>query len=124
MPLYKKGVDRFKKWERKYVPETVSARFSQVSDIAKERAQLGLNEWATAQDLVRPILDKYGVTGTDRAKYIGFANKLLKHMLRHSGESAKAFAEGLKSFYVTAMKADPTILDEIIQVITGWVVPY
>jgi len=124
MPMYKSGLERFRKWSAKYVPDTVSARFTQVESIAKERAQLGLNTWATAQDLVRPILDKYGVTGTDRAKYIGFANKLLKHMLRHSGESAKAFAEGLKQFYVLSLKADPTILDEIIQVITGWVVPY
>jgi len=124
MPLYKTGLERFRKWEKKYVPETVSARFTQVSDIAKERAQLGLNEWATAQDLVRPILDKYGVAGPDRAKYIGFANKLLKHMLRHGAESAKKIATGLKSYYVEAFGADPTICDEIIQVITGWVVPY
>ena len=122
--LYRSGLERYRKWEKKFDPATISSRFTQVADVAKERAQLGLVEWATGQDLVRPILDKYGVTATDRAKYIGFANKLLSHALRHSGEAAKAFADGLKSYYVTAMKADPTILDEIIQVITGWVVPY
>jgi len=124
MPLYRTGIDRYKKWERKYVPDTVSARFGQVEPVAKERAQAGLIEWASMQDLVRGILNKYGVTATDRAKYLGFANKLLKHMLRHGAESAKVYAEGLKSYYVTALKADPVILDEIIQVITGWVVPY
>ena len=124
MPLYRTGVDRHEKWRAKYVPDTVGARFGQVSDVANRRAEAGLVAWANAQDLIRPILDKYGVTGPDRAKYIGFANKLLKHMQRHKGDAGKVFAEGLKAYYVTAMKADPTILDEIIQVITGWVVPY
>lgn len=124
MPLYKRGVDRYEKWEKKFDPATISARFGQVADVAKRRAQLGLLQYASMQDLVRGIIDKYGVTGPDRAKYIGFANKLLKHMLRHGGESAKAIAEGLKALYVTAYKADPTIIDEIIQVITGWVIPY
>jgi hypothetical protein len=73
---------------------------------------------------VRPILDKHGVSGTDRAKYLGFANKLLKHALRATAESASKIASGLKSYYVTALGADPAILDEIIQVITGWVAPY
>jgi hypothetical protein len=81
-------------------------------------------KYASVQDLVRPILDKYGITGTDRAKYLGFANKLLKHALRASGDAAAAYAAGLKSFYVTSLKADPAILDEIIQVVTGWVAPY
>lgn len=124
MPLYKLGTDRFKKYSAKYVPDTVGARFGQVESIAKERAQEGLIKWSSAQDLVRPILEKYGITGPDRAKYLGFANKLLKHMLRHAGDSATAIAEGLKSYWVTAYKGDPAVLDEIIQVIVGWVVPY
>jgi len=124
MPLYRTGIDRYEKWHAKYVPDTVRDRFGQVESVAKRRAQSGLIEWGAMQDLVRGILDKYGITATDRAKYIGFANKLLKHMLRHKGEAAKLAAEGLKSYYVTFLKADPAILDEIIQVITGWVVPY
>ena len=124
MPLYRSGVDRFKKYEKKFVPDTVGARFGQVAEVAKERAQMGLIEWASVQDLIRGILNKYGIAGPDRGKYIGFANKLLKHMLRHGGESAKKVAEGLKAYYVTAYGADPAILDEIINVVTGWVVPY
>jgi len=124
MPLYRKGLDRYEKWDKKYDPATVGARFGQVADVAKKRAQSALLGYATMQDLVRGILDKYGVTGTDRAKYIGFANKLLKHILRHGGESGKAFAQGLKALYVTAMKADPTIIDEIIEIVAGWAVSY
>ena len=124
MPLYRTGIDRYEKYDRKYDPATVGTRFGQVAEVARRRAQAGLIEWASMQDLIRPILNKYGVTGPDRAKYLGFANKLLRHMLRHGADAAKAIAEGLKQYYVVGLKADPTILDEIIQVVTGWVVPY
>jgi len=124
MTIYKTGTPRFDKWKAKYDPATISARFTQVASIAAERAQEGLIKWASMQDLVRPILDKYGITGTDRAKYLGFANKLLKHALRASENAGAAYASGLKSFYVTSLKADPAILDEIIQVVTGYVIPY
>jgi len=124
MTLYRIGQARFGKWRRKYDPATISARFTQVADIAADRAQEGLLKYASMQDLVRPILDKYGITGTDRAKYLGFANKLLKHVARAAGEAGTAYAAGLKSFYVTSLKADPAILDEIIQVVVGYVMPY
>jgi hypothetical protein len=122
--MYKTGQARFAKYSAKYDPTTVGARFGQVAEIARARAQQGLITWASVQELVRPILDKYGVTGTDRAKYLGFANKLLKHISRATAESATAIASGLKAYYVTALKADPAILDEIIQVVSGWVAPY
>ena len=124
MPMYKTGQARFAKYSAKYDPTTIGSRFTQVADVAKARAQQGLIMWASVQDIVRPILDKYGVAGPDRAKYLGFANKLLKHVSRSSGESATAISSGLKSFYVTAFAADPAILDEIIQVVAGWVAPY
>jgi len=124
MPLYHTGQMRFKKYSVKLDPTTIGTRFTQVRDVALERAQEGLITWASVQELVRPILDKYGVTGPDRAKYLGFANKLLKHISRATGDSATALASGLKSFYVTSFKADPAILDEIIQVVAGWVAPY
>jgi len=124
MGLYKSGQPRFSKWLAKYVPETVAARFTQVRDVAASRAQEGLIMYASMQELVRPILDKHGVAGPDRAKYLGFANKLLKHVLRTSGDGAVNIAAGLKSFYATAFNADPAILDEIIEVVCGWVVVY
>jgi len=124
MTLYRTGVDRFKKWSAKFVPDTVRDRFAQVKDVASDRAEAGLLKYADMQDLIRPILDKYGVAGPDRAKYIGFANKLLKHISRASGEAMTKIAQGLKSYYVQAYNADPAILDEIINVVAGIVYPY
>jgi len=124
MPLFKLGSDRYQKYERKYNPTVIGTRFTDIRELALRRAQEGLITFASIDQLVGPILDSYGITGPDRAKYLGFAKKLLKHALRHKGEAAKAFATGLKSYYVTAMKADPTVLDEIINVVMGWVAAY
>jgi hypothetical protein len=122
--MYKSGTDRFDKWKAKYDPATISNRFTQVANVAADRAQEGLLTFASVQDLVRPILDKYGVTGTQRALYLGFANKLLKHASRISDKAGSNIASGLKSFYVTSFGADPSIIDEIVQVVTGYVTPY
>lgn len=124
MPLFRLGVDRYQKFEKKWNPTVIGTRFTDVRDVALARAQEGLITFATIDQLVGPILDAYGVTGTDRGKYLGFAKKLLKHALRHKGEAAKKFASGLKQYYVTAMGADPAILDEIINVVMGWVAAY
>jgi hypothetical protein len=53
MPMYRTGQARFAKWRRKYDPATVSARFTQVADVAEARAQEGLTTFASVQELVR-----------------------------------------------------------------------
>jgi len=124
MPLYKTGIDMFKKYQGKYNPTVVSTRFTDVQPIALDRAQAGLNTVHTVRELVRPLLDEYGITGGQRGTYLAFALKLWKHVNRSRGEAAKKFADGLKSYFVTAFGLDPSILDEIIQVVSGWVIPY
>jgi len=124
MPLYKTGIDMFKKWSKKYNPTVIGTRFTDVSEVASERAQAGLNYIHTARELVRPILDEYGITGGQRATYLAFALMLWRHIIRQKGEAAKKYADGLKSYFVTAFGLDPAVLDEIIQVISGWVIPY
>ena len=124
MPIPPGGQGRFAKWLAKFDPATISARFTQVRDVASARAQNGLITFATLEELIGPILDKHGVSGTDRAKYQGFAKRLLKMAVRNKAESATVVAQGIKADYVTRLKADPAICDEIIQVVLGWVAPY
>jgi len=124
MPLYRTGLDMYKKYQVKFNPTVVSTRFTDVQNIALERAQAGLNSVHTVRELVRPILDEYGIAGGTRATYLAFATMLWKHIIRQKGEAAKKYADGLKSYYVTAFGLDPSILDEIIQVVCGWVIPY
>jgi len=124
MPLYKSGLDMWKKYQAKFNPTVVSTRFTDVQQIALDRAQEGLNMVATVRDLIRPILDEYGVGGGQRATYLAFGTALLRHAIRQKGDVAKKVSSGLKSYFVEAYGLDPSICDEIIQVVTGWVVAY
>jgi len=121
---FRTGLDRYNKYASKFDPATIQARFTQVKEIALERAQEELIKFATIDELVRPILDKYGVAGPMRGVYLGFAKKLTKHLERVTGASATKVADGLKSYYVTAFNADPTIIDAIISVVAGAVASY
>jgi len=124
MPLYKTGLDMWKKYQAKFNPAVIGTRFTDIQSLALDRAQAGLNLVGTARDLVRPILDEYGVSGGQRATYLAYGTALLRHIIRQKGDVAKKTASGLKSYYVTAYGLDPDIIDEITQVIAGWVIPY
>jgi len=124
MTLYKSGIDMYTKYESKFNPTVIGTRFTDVKTVALARAQAGLNAVATVRDLVRPILDKYGVTGGLRATYLAFGTALWKHAVRQKDQSAKLTADGLKSYFVTSYGLNPDIVNEIIQVVTGWVLPY
>ena len=114
----------FKKYQKKYNPTLIGTRFGDVQDVALDRAQEGLLTVGTVRDLVRPILDSYGITGGMRATYLAFALALARHILRQKGEAGKKIASALKSYFVSAYDLDPTICDEIINVVVGWAVPY
>jgi len=124
MPLAKSGLDMFQKYRAKYNPTVIGTRFGDVQNLALDRAQEGLNMVATVRSLISPILDQYGIAGGERATYLAFGTALLRHVIRGKGDVASKIASGLKSYYTTAYGLDPDILDEIIQVVAGWVVPY
>ena len=124
MTLYRAGIDMYKKYEKKYNPTVIGTRFTDVQPLALERAQEGLLTVGTVRDLVRPILDQYGVTGPERAAYLAFALKLWRHVSRQKGAGAKKVATALKNYFVSAYDLDPTICDEIINVVVGYVIPY
>jgi len=124
MPLYKSGLDMFKKYQAKFDPTTIGNRFTQVQSVALDRAQEGLNTVATIRDLIRPILDEYGIVGGQRATYLAFALAIARHVLRQKGDAATKVATGLKSYFTSAFGLDPSICDEIIQVVVGWALPY
>jgi len=114
----------FKKYQKKFNPTVIGTRFTDIQDLALERAQSGLNMIGTVRDLIRPILDGYGISGGQRGTYLAFGTALLRHVIRNKGESAKKIASGLKSYFVTSYGLDPSICDDIIQVVCGWAIPY
>jgi len=124
MTLYRPGTWRYAKYEKKFNPTVVGTRFTDVKELALERAREGLIKYSAVQELARQVLDKYGVTGPDRAKYLAFVNKLLKHVSRAGGQAAVKIAQGLKQYFVTSYDANPDLLDELINVVAGAVLPY
>jgi histone H3/H4 len=119
---FRTGLDRFNKYAAKFDPATIQARLTQVREIALQRAQEAQIKYATIDELVRPILDKRGVTGPMRAVYLGYAKKLTRHLERVSGDAAVKLAEGLKAYYTTAFGADPDVIDAVTAVVAGAVV--
>jgi hypothetical protein len=124
MPLYKSGLDMWKKYSAKFNPTVIGTRFTDVKDLALDRAQEGLNMVATVRELIRPILDQYGVGGGQRGTYLAFGLALMSHVVRQKGAVATATATGLKSYFTGSYGLDPHICDEIIQVVVGWAIPY
>lgn len=124
MTLYKTTQMMFKKYSVKFNPTVIGTRFTDVRDLALERMQEGISIVGVVRDLVRPILDEYGIGGGLRATYLAFALALARHIMRQKGKVATKIADGLKSYYVTSYGLDPSICDEIIQVVVGWALPY
>jgi hypothetical protein len=119
---FRTGLDRYSKYAVKFDPATIQARLTQVKDIALQRAQEAQIKYATIDELVRPILDKYGVAGPMRGVYLGYAKKLTRHLERVSGPAAVKFADGLKAYYTTSFGADPEVIDAVTAVVAGAVV--
>jgi len=124
VPLYRTGLDMWKKYQAKFNPGVVGTRFTDVRDLALDRAQEGLNVTGSVRDLIRPILDDYGIHGGQRATYLAFGTAIMRHALRVKGDAAAKVSTGLKSYFVNAYGLDPAVCDEIIQVVTGWAIAY
>jgi hypothetical protein len=119
---FRTGLDRYNKYAAKFDPATIQARLQQVRDIALQRAQEAYIKYATIDELVRPILDAYGVSGPMRAVYLGYAKKLTRHLERVTGPAANKFVDGLKAYYTTTFGADPGVVDAVTAVVAGAVV--
>jgi hypothetical protein len=124
MPTPKVPSRRYQKWDVKFDPTVVSARFTAVKPVAEGNAQDGLIPFANLDFAIAGLLDTDGVTGPDRAKYLGLARKLYKEALRVSGTALNKYALGLKQYWVTTYGADPTICDKVINFVLGYVPSY
>jgi hypothetical protein len=124
MPTPRVPSRRYQKWDVKFDPTVVSARFTAVKPVAEGNAQDGLIPFANLDFAIAGLLDTNGVTGPDRAKYLGLARKLYKEALRVSGTALDKYALGLKQYWVTTYGADPTICDKVINFVLGYVPSY
>lgn len=113
--LPKPGNSRLAKWQAKYDPTVVQARFNEVQQVALSRAELGIIAVAEVQSLIGGILDQYGVAGPMRAVYIAFGEKVWHATQRLTSQALANEVNGLTSYFQTAYGANPTILQAIAQ---------
>lgn len=119
MPLPRTPAQRYAKWSAKYDPATISARFTQVKDLAMQLAQEGMTAFAVLDTIVSAILDRHGVPGTERIKYRNFSRVALRLAKRFTGAALVKRLSGEKLKFVEAYGCDPDILDEIAEAVTG-----
>ena len=124
MTLIRTGQDRHAKWKAKYNPTVISTRYTDVQQVAEARAQNGLQIYADLDVRVGGILDRHGITGTDRAKYLAFARKVQKIALRVSGMAFDTQVLGLKQYFLMSYRCEEPVLDDIISSIVGYIPSY
>jgi hypothetical protein len=114
----------YQKWKAKFDPDTIATRFEQVKDIAQERYEAAQSVIATVVDEARNTLTDLGVPPAQWGMYLAFVEQLAKASFSHRGAVLEKIAAGLKARYVTALGADPTVLDQLAQIVIGTVPPY
>jgi hypothetical protein len=113
MPLFRDGLEMFRKYSAKYNPDVIRQRFLDVRDVALARAQGGLNAVDTIRAMVRDYLDQKGVTGGLRATYMAFALELWRLTSRQGGAASEKIANGLIQKYATGFDLNPALLTDI-----------
>lgn len=124
MPTPKAPANRYAKWSAKFVPATISERFTQVQSIAFTNAQNGLIPYANLDFTLAQVLDKHGITGPDRAKYLALGRKVAREADRLTGKALNTVVAGIKAYFVTAYGVDPAVADDIITAVVGTLPTY
>jgi len=124
MPIVKRLVDMHRKYELKYDGTNVTNRLTNLKEIMDIRYESAQSIVYEVVETTRNILSEEGVPTGQWATYISFAEQLARLTFSHKGLTLEKEANGLKSYYITAYKADPTILDRILEAVLGAVPPY
>jgi len=124
MPIVKRLGDMRAKYEAKYDGTNVTNRLTAVKPIMEARYESATAAIYNAVEVTRNILSEEGVPTGLWAPYIAFAQIVAKTMFSHSGLTLQKEVSGVKSYFVTAQKCDPAILDRIIEALIGAVPPY
>jgi hypothetical protein len=118
--MVKQGTDRSAKYDAKFDPTVIQARYTATSEIAKAKQLTMQQLLATKNGNVRSILNEAGIFPIQTVQYQAFGNKLFGVCNRFAGltttptlsNTARAQAQ---TDYVTwkAYGASPTVLQAI-----------
>ena len=118
MPLVKGLKERYEKFTAKTPPDVTGARYAASKAIAVKRELAGAGPISEIIELTRNILESEGVPAAQQGVYYAFVEKVRKALFSHTGNTLKAYIDGLKAWF--AQKgADPSVLDKLSKLIVG-----
>jgi len=120
---YRGYLRRFKRWSGKYDPDTIRNRFSQVQEIATEQVQEQFANLVGFEEAVKERLNEIGVPVIHMPWYLNVARQIYRAMTRHSGKTLESEISVIKATW-TARGLDPTLIDEVIKIMIGYVPAY
>lgn len=124
MPIVKRIQDMYEKYTAKYSGDNVTATFTAVRDLMYARYEGAVSTIYNVVEVTRDILSQEGVPTGLWATYMAFAQMLARLTFSHKAKTLQAEISGLKNYFITAYKADPAILDRIVEAVLGTVPPY
>jgi len=124
MGIVKSFKDMHQKYYLKYDGTNVTTRLTAVKDLMDARYEGAVSTIYNVVETVRDILSAEGVPTGLWAKYMSFAQIVAKLTFSHKDLTLQKEIAGVKNYFVTAYKADPAILDRIVEAIIGIVPPY
>jgi len=123
MTVYREYTIRFKKYNAKFDPDVVRARFAAVKDLAMEQVQGLFEDLVAMEKEVKALLNELGVPVTLIPMYLSYARQLWHAKKRHTAKTLKTEVEARKALW-SARGLDPAILDEIAKLVVGSIIYY
>ena len=124
MPIVKRFQDMHEKWYAKYDGANVTTTLTAVKPLMEARYEGAQSTIYNVVERVRDILAEEGVPTGMYATYMAFAQIIARMTFSHKDKTLQTEISGVKNYFVTAYKADPAILDRIVEAILGIVPPY
>lgn len=118
MPIVADMQTRYQKYVAKMSPDRVGTRYDAVKDIALNRYLEGVALIRPAVEHAKAILDELGVPPGEYGLYLAFIQSLLSKMRSYNGKTFENVVLGMKQMWINK-GADPTILDTLINLVTG-----
>jgi len=115
---------RVDNYEIKYDGANVTTVLTAIKPSMDARYQDTVTVVRNAIETTRRILNEEGLPTKEWAKYLSFAARIAKLTFSFSGNTLLKEIAGEKALWIYEKKADPAILDKIIESIVGVTVPY
>jgi len=118
MPGYRGYDKRTTNYDLSVIPDNVRAKFDARKSQMVKGQQEAQSELVDIETKIREKLDDYGVLANFRVPYLNFGRALFRAKGHNSGIALRKIATAEKAKFVS-YGLDPTILDEIVYIVTG-----